>query len=181
MIDYKNKDIFNKFPFMDINHIILPHYPSGPTGVTGSTGTAGVGLTNYLYAFDTTNQSIVVGGNVTFNTNGPIIGTALTHIASTGNIIINTLGTYVAEFQLESSRENQFSFALNGIPIPGGPFGTGSPHSVNQGTVAFTVTLVPSTLTLINNTSSAGTITLSNSDGGSLTNVSASISIFQVG
>ncbi|HHY2677529.1 TPA: collagen-like protein, partial [Bacillus toyonensis] len=41
MIDYKNKDIFNKFPLMDIYHIILPHYPTGPTGVTGSTGATG--------------------------------------------------------------------------------------------------------------------------------------------
>ncbi|PFB92213.1 hypothetical protein CN296_28415 [Bacillus cereus] len=122
-----------------------------------------------------------MGGNVTFNTNGPIVGTALTHITGTGNIIINTIGTYVAEFQLEAARENQFSFALNGTPIPGGRFGTGSPHSINKGTVAFTVTAVPSTLTLINNISSAGTITLSNNDGGSLTSVSASISIFQVG
>ncbi|MEG7924862.1 collagen-like protein [Bacillus cereus] len=211
MINNKNKDILNKFPLMDIKNIILPHYPTGPTGHTGSTGntgstgstgptgstghtgstgstgstgptgSAGVGLTNYLYVFDTTNQSIVVGGNVTFNTNGSIVGTALTHITGTGNIIINTIGTYVAGFQLEAARENQFSFALNGTPIPGGRFGTGSPHSINQGTVAFTVTAVPSTLTLINNISSAGTITLSNNDGGSLTSVSASISIFQVG
>ncbi|MCU4997906.1 collagen-like protein [Bacillus cereus] len=238
LIEYKNKDIFNTFTFLDIKPIIIPHHPTGPTGVTGRTGItgptgvtgrtgvtgptgitgktgvtgptgvtgltgvtgptgdtgstgitgptgvtgpAGVGLTNYLYIFDTTNQSIVVGGSVTFNTNGPIIGSAFTHIAGTGNITINTRGTYVAEFQLEAARENQFSFALNGTPIPGGRYGTGSPHSINQGTVAFTVTTVPSTLTLINNTSSAGTITLSNNDGGSLTNVSASISIFQVG
>ncbi|WP_333563872.1 collagen-like protein, partial [Bacillus cereus group sp. BY9-3LC] len=155
--------------------------PTGPTGSTGPTGAASVGLTNYLYVFDTTNQTIAVGSSVTFNTNGPITGTALSHITGTGNIIINTLGTYVAEFQLQASRENQFSFALNGTPIPGGRFGTGSPHTINQGTAAFTVTVVPSTLTLINNTSSTGTVTLSNNDGGSLTNVSASISIFQVG
>ncbi|PDY20782.1 collagen-like triple helix repeat-containing protein [Bacillus cereus] len=155
--------------------------PTGSTGSTGPTGAASVGLTNYLYVFDTTNQSIAVGSSVTFNTNGPITGTALSHITGTGNIIINTLGTYVAEFQLQASRENQFSLQLNGTPISGGRFGTGSPHTINQGTAAFTVTVVPSTLTLINNTSSAGTITLSNSDGGSLTNVSASISIFQVG
>ncbi|MGF1438516.1 collagen-like protein [Bacillus thuringiensis] len=154
---------------------------TGSTGSTGPTGAASVGLTNYLYVFDTTNQSIAVGSSVTFNTNGPITGTALSHITGTGNIIINTLGTYVAEFQLQASRENQFSLELNGTPIPGGRFGTGSPHTINQGTAAFTVTVVPSTLTLINNTSSASTITLSNSDGGSLTNVSASISIFQVG
>ncbi|PFN54353.1 collagen-like triple helix repeat-containing protein [Bacillus thuringiensis] len=154
---------------------------TGSTGSTGPTGAASVGLTNYLYVFDTTNQSIAVGSSVTFNTNGPITGTALSHITGTGNIIINTLGTYVAEFQLQASRENQFSLELNGTPISGGRFGTGSPHTINQGTAAFTVTVVPSTLTLINNTSSAGTITLSNSDGGSLTNVSASISIFQVG
>ncbi|OTZ55147.1 collagen-like protein, partial [Bacillus thuringiensis] len=158
-----------------------PTGSTGHTGSTGPTGAASVGLTNYLYVFDTTNQSIAVGSSVTFNTNGPITGTALSHITGTGNIIINTLGTYVAEFQLQASRENQCSFALNGTPIPGGRFGTGSPHTINQGTAAFTVTIVPSTLTLINNTSSAGTITLSNSDGGSLTNVSASISIFQVG
>ncbi|MGX7628835.1 collagen-like protein [Bacillus thuringiensis] len=154
---------------------------TGATGSTGPTGAASVGLTNYLYVFDTTNQTIAVGSSVTFNTNGPITGTALSHITGTGNIIINTLGTYVAEFQLQASRENQFSFALNGTPIPGGRFGTGSPHTINQGTAAFTVTVVPSTLTLINNTSSTGTVTLSNNDGGSLTNVSASISIFQVG
>ncbi|WP_439650220.1 collagen-like protein [Bacillus tropicus] len=154
---------------------------TGATGSTGTTGAASVGLTNYLYVFDTTNQTIAVGSSVTFNTNGPITGTALSHITGTGNIIINTLGTYVAEFQLQASRENQFSFALNGTPIPGGRFGTGSPHTINQGTAAFTVTVVPSTLTLINNTSSTGTVTLSNNDGGSLTNVSASISIFQVG
>ncbi|MGG2015468.1 hypothetical protein [Bacillus sp. S10(2024)] len=165
---------------MDINKIILPHLPPGPAGSTGATGPAGLGLTNYLYTFDTTNQSVAVGSNVTFNTNGPIIGTALTHIAGTGNIIINTLGTYLAEFQLMATRENQFSFELNGTPISGGRYGTGSPHALNQGIVAFTVTAIPSTLTLVNNISSSGTITLSNTDGGSLTAVSASISIFQV-
>ncbi|MFK4354564.1 hypothetical protein ABH964_003911 [Bacillus sp. RC92] len=202
MITHKDKDMFNNFPFLNISKIILPHFPTGPTGntgITGSTGSTGItgstgptgstgitgstglGLTNYLYTFDTTNQSVAVGGNVTFNTNGPIVGTALTHIAGTGNIIINTLGIYVAEFQLASSRENQFSLELNGTPIAGGRYGTGAPHTLNQGTAAFIVTVVPSTLTLINNISSAGTITLSNNEGGSLTTVSASMSIFQVG
>ncbi|WP_235435047.1 hypothetical protein [Bacillus cereus] len=76
-----------------------------------------------------------------------------------------------------TSRKNQLSLALNGTPIASGRYGTGAPHTLNQGIAAFTITVVPSTLTLINNISSAGTITLSSAEGGSLTTVSASISI----
>ncbi|WP_255302344.1 collagen-like protein, partial [Bacillus cereus] len=154
---------------------------TGPTGPTGPTGVTGLGFTNYLYTYDTTNQLVAVGSAITFNTNGPIIGTAFTHVAGTSNIIINTLGTYVAEFTLTAVQANQFSFELNGIPIPGGRYGTGVNRIQTTGTVAFTVTTVPSTLTLVNNTSTTGTVTLSNTEGGSLTAVSASISIFQIG
>ncbi|KIU76448.1 triple helix repeat-containing collagen [Bacillus thuringiensis Sbt003] len=61
----------------------------------GPTGNNVSGITNYLYTYDTTNQLIAVGSAVSFNTNGPIIGSALTHVAGTTNIIINTIGTYV--------------------------------------------------------------------------------------
>ncbi|PGR55025.1 hypothetical protein COC49_30485 [Bacillus cereus] len=118
---------------------------------------------------------------MTFSTNGPIIGTGLSHVAGTANIIINTIGTYVAEFILTVSQTNQFSFALNGTPIPGGRYGAGTNHIQNIGRVAFTVTTVPSTLTLINNTSTPANVTLANNEGGSLTVVTASISISQVG
>ncbi|TKJ01321.1 hypothetical protein FC695_19390 [Bacillus cereus] len=138
-------------------------------------------MTNYLYTYDTTNQLVAVGSAVTFNTNGPIVGTAFTHVAGTANIVINTLGTYVAEFTLTASQQNQFSFALNGIPIPGGRYGTGVNRIQNTGRVAFTVVAVPATLTLINNTSTTGTVTLSNNEGGSLVAVSASVSIFRIG
>ncbi|MDZ4454846.1 collagen-like protein, partial [Bacillus cereus] len=91
---------------------------TGATGITGSTGNTGTtgttgdsritgptgnnvsGITNYLYTYDTTNQLIAVGSAVSFNTNGPKIGSALTHVAGTTNIIINTIGTYVADFTL---------------------------------------------------------------------------------
>ncbi|PFU36465.1 hypothetical protein COK69_03190 [Bacillus cereus] len=126
---------------------------------------------------------MAVGSAVSFNTNGPIIGSALTHVAGTTNIIINTIGTYVADFMLTAIQANQFSLALNGVPIPGGRYGTGINRIQTTGKVAFTVITVPSTLTLINNTSTAGTgnITLSNNEGGALTAVSASLSIFQIG
>ncbi|WP_171053861.1 collagen-like protein, partial [Bacillus cereus] len=165
---------------------------TGPTGTTGATGATGItgptgnnvsGITNYLYTYDTTNQLIAVGSAVSFNTNGPKIGSALTHVAGTTNIIINTIGTYVADFTLTAIQANQFSLALNGVPIPGGRYGTGINRIQTTGKVAFTVITVPSTLTLINNTSTAGTgnITLSNNEGGALTTVSASLSIFQIG
>ncbi|MEF8679015.1 UNVERIFIED_CONTAM: hypothetical protein ORM23_02740 [Bacillus cereus] len=105
----------------------------------------------------------------------------MTHVAGTANIVINTIGTYAAEFSLTATHANQFSFELNGISIPGGRYGTGVDRIQNTGNVAFTVTTVPSILTLVNNTSTIGTVTLSNTEGGSLTAVSASISIFQIG
>ena len=55
------------------------------------------------------NQAVAVGSAITFNTNGPITGTAFTHVAGTPNIVINTLGTYVAEFTLTAVQANQFS------------------------------------------------------------------------
>ncbi|HDR4464908.1 TPA: hypothetical protein QCP98_005824 [Bacillus cereus] len=122
-----------------------------------------------------------VGSAITFNTNGPIIGAALTHIAGTENIIINITGTYVAEFNLTAVQANQFSFSLNGTPIPGGRYGTTVNRIQTTGNVAFTVTTVPSTLTLVNDTSTTGTVTLSNNGGGTLTAVSASISVVRIG
>lgn len=55
---------------------------------------------------DTTNPLIAVGSAVSFNTNGPIIGSALTHVVGTTSIIINTLGTYVADFTLRAVQAN---------------------------------------------------------------------------
>ncbi|WP_155119732.1 MULTISPECIES: hypothetical protein [Bacillus] len=49
------------------------------------------------------------------------------------------------------------------------------------GRVAFTVVTVPATLTLINNPSTTRTVTLSNNEGGSLTAVSAGISVYLIG
>ncbi|MDA2384109.1 NTTRR-F1 domain [Bacillus cereus] len=157
---------------------------TGITGVTGVTGPTGIGeliLTNYLYTFDTTNQAVTVGNAVVFNTNGPLVGAALTHTVGTANIVINQVGTYVANFTLTAVQANQFSFVLNGVSIPGGRYGTGINHIQTTGSVAFTVTTVPSTLTLVNHTSTTGTVTLSNNEGGNLIGVSASISIFRIG
>ncbi|MBG0967091.1 hypothetical protein F3I01_29075 [Bacillus sp. SRB1LM] len=100
---------------------------------------------------------MVVGSAVSFNTNGPIIGSALTHVVGTTSLIINTIGTYVADFTLRAVQANQFSLMLNGVPIPGGRYGTGINRIQTTGT---------------------GTIALSNNERGDLTAVSAGLSIF---
>ncbi|WP_257144182.1 hypothetical protein [Bacillus cereus] len=148
-------------------------------GATGPTGASG--LTNYLYTYDPTNQSVTVGSAITFNTNGPIVGIALSHVAGTTNFIINTIGTYIAEFTLTTVQANQLSFVLNNAPIPGGRYGTGVNWIQITGRIAFTVTRVPFTLTLVNNTSTTGTVTFSNNEGGTLTAVSAGINVYRIG
>jgi hypothetical protein len=79
---------------------------------------------------------------------------------------------------LNAESPNQFALHLNGSAIPGSRYSAGSdPQSHrNTGQAIFTVSTIPSTLTL-NNDTSTGTVTLDPIAGGTVTGTSASVLI----
>jgi hypothetical protein len=151
---------------------------TGAIGATGATGATGPNVISSLFVFDTTVQTIPIGGSVSFNTNGPI-SAPFSHVAGTPIITIGATGVYLAQFRFSAQDRNQFSFFLNGSPISGGRYGQQSNNDINSGMVIFNVTTSPSVLTLVNN-SSVGNIVLDPTQGGTLTADSAAITILKL-
>lgn len=115
---------------------------------------------------------------MSFNTNGPIGGTAISHVPGSTDIILNETGVYSATYMVSAAAQNQFSLWLNGTVIAGSRYGSGNnPQSRRTtGQAIFTVITVPSILTLRNDNSS-GPITLDPTAGGALLGTSASVLI----
>jgi len=143
---------------------------TGQTGVTGATGTA---LLAYGYVYNILGQIVPVGGNVIFDSNGPLFG-GITHVPATDSIIITTTGTYSITFMVSGTTANQFTLFVDGIAIPSTVYGSGS-ITIGQAIVSIPG---PSTLTLRNNVST-GPITLA-ATGGLAPGINASIRILRI-
>ncbi len=79
--------------------------PVGPTGATGATGpigpTGATGpalATGVLTALDTTAQSTVEEGDITFNTTPVIVGTSISHEEGSAVFVITEEGVYLVTF-----------------------------------------------------------------------------------
>ncbi|WP_158594196.1 hypothetical protein [Cohnella faecalis] len=125
------------------------------------------------------NQSIDIFEAVSFASNGPSFGTAITHAPGTTDIVINTAGTYFIVWRATSQESNQFAIWRGLSPIPESRHSVGMDSVNNAGSFIVDLAAVPVTLTLRNN-SSFTTVVVSESLGGSETSVSASINIFKI-
>lgn len=117
--------------------------PSGPTGATGATGATGptgatgatgpIGLTGpgvetaLLSAYDTATQALDPNEIVQFPLlSAPVSGTSFTYNAATGEVTFLQAGTYDLTYGLRVVEDGLFGAALNGVPIPGTLYQTGS-------------------------------------------------------
>jgi hypothetical protein len=64
------------------------------------------------------------GGDVTFDTNGPIVG--FTHTPGTAQIIVSSAGTYAVMFSVTGTAAGQFTLFDNSTPIAGSDYSSGT-------------------------------------------------------
>lgn len=140
-------------------HRVLPAEldPVGPTDAYG-------------YVYNTSAQSVAAGADVTFDTNGVLVG--ISHTAGTAPITISNTGDYLFSYVAGSTGDQQFELTLGDTPVAGTTYGIGV-TGANYGQVITTVATAGITATLRNATSS--TIVLPVNQGGSATTVNASL------
>jgi hypothetical protein len=134
-------------------------------------------LAEYAYIYNTTAQTVAVEADVTFDTNGVIVG-SLTHTAGTATITIGTSGDYAIWFITAAVEPSQFSLFVNGTVVSGAIYGSGAGTQANPGMVILTAT-AGDVITLRNHTS-AGAITLQTLAGGTQVNANASLMIEKI-
>lgn len=155
--------------------------PIGPQGLTGATGPQGpqgiqgiqgpAGTSDYAYVYNLGFQSVALEADVSFDTNG--VSSGITHTAGTAAIVIVSAGTYNISFSVSSTAPNQFALYLNGSPVAGGTYGSGSGTQQNNGSVI--LSLLPGDIVTLRNHSSTGAVTLQTLAGGTQPNVNASV------
>jgi hypothetical protein len=129
----------------------------------------------YAYIYNTGAQSVILGGSVTFDTNGPITA-SISHTAGTASTVLASAGTYRFTFIVEGTAANQFTIYVNGVAETSSVYGTGVGSTPNIGQAIITVPAA-AVITLRNTT--LGAITLA-SFPGSFSNVNASMIIEQL-
>ena len=99
---------------------IGPTGPTGPIGPTGPTGPSGgggggAGLRAFGNVFQIGTESVPVGSDVTFGSNGPLFN--MTHTLGTAPIVIGITGTYNIAFTINTSNNNPQDWAIfvNGV------------------------------------------------------------------
>ncbi|MCK9574406.1 MAG: collagen-like protein [Clostridia bacterium] len=128
--------------------------------------------------YNNTTQTVAVGTDVTFSTNGRIVG-SITHVAGASTIVVNETGDYDITYTVTTALEGtgQFSLFLNGIVVTGTRFGTVGDEVV--GSVIIRIT-TGDTLTLRNDLTLVP-IVLATTTGGTLQVENASITLKRIG
>jgi hypothetical protein len=134
-------------------------------------------LSAYGYIYNTTAESVAQEASVIFSSNGLLVG--ITHTAGTSSVGVTSTGTYAIYFSVTGGQQNQFAVFVNGIVVPESLYGTGSGNVANDGMVILNLT-AGDVLTVVNHTSNANSVSLSTNDGGTQTNVNASILIERI-
>jgi hypothetical protein len=119
-------------------------------------------------------QTVPVETDVIFDTNGILIPVIM-HTPGTTQITVTNPGNYEVTFSVSGVEPNQFALFLNGSPVTGTVYGSGAGTQQNNGQAIIAVT-AGDVLTLRNH-SSAAAVTLQTLDGGTQTNVNASVII----
>ncbi|MDR3550513.1 MAG: hypothetical protein P4L31_03810 [Candidatus Babeliales bacterium] len=151
---------------------------TGATGIAGATGPTGVsGILAFAYVYNLAPQTVLVGSDVLFDTNGPL-SAGFIHIPGTASVIIGNTGVYSIGFSILGINLNQISLFNSGVQIPGTIYGTGTGPSQNNGEVLVALT-AGDVITLRLTASPVGSVLL-NPQGGAATNVNASILLQQI-
>lgn len=162
---------------------------TGATGFTGPTGSTGPQVSAiYGQIYKTSTQSVASNTAVTFNNNVNLSG--ISHTAPSGNIVINTGGTYFLSFSaiVESDalalKDQSFAIFNNGSIVANTNFGISTPGISLSVTGVYEVSgsaiiVVASgnTLTLVNTTESSITIP---TGIGNQTVINASVALFRI-
>ncbi|MGJ7045849.1 hypothetical protein HNR52_002054 [Thermoanaerobacterium thermosulfurigenes] len=111
IIGYESTNNVNK-PYLEITYEPCPVCPTGPTGPTGA------GIAAYGYIYNTTGNTVILGGDVTFDSNGPLVG--ISHTTGTAPITFVIGGTYRIGYTTTASVAvlNSMVLTLNGTPLP---------------------------------------------------------------
>ncbi len=131
---------------------------------------AQVGGNAYGYVYNTSTQSVIAGADVTFDSNGVLVG--ISHTAGQAPVTIGDTGDYLFTFVAGSTGAQQFELTLGNAVVAGTTYGIGI-TGANYGQVITTVATTGITATLRNATSS--TIVLPVNQGGSGTSINASL------
>jgi hypothetical protein len=134
-------------------------------------------LAAYGYIYNLSAQNVSQEAAVTFDTNGILVG--ITHTAGSSNVGITSSGTYMVTFSVTAGQQAQFALFQNGVPVPGGIYGSGSGNEDDFGQVIVNLT-AGDVLTIVNHTSKTTSVALSSPAGGSQSNVDASIVIEKI-
>ena len=150
----------------------------GPQGPVGSQGPPGsVGPAAYFYASNTSPESVLPDGIVTFDLPGPSLG--ITTDVADDQFTVPTAGVYKVSFGVVTDARSQLNVEVNGLDPLGGSMVFGS---VGPGPFGGTTTLdlqAGDTIALANRTS-ATDLNLMSPAGGSGPSTSAWISIEQL-
>lgn len=168
---------------------------TGPMGITGATGFTGpTGATGpqvsatYGQIYKTTTQAVASGSAVTFNGNANLSG--ISHTSPSGNIVVNTGGTYFISFSVTvqsaalSAKAHAFAIFNNGSIVANTNYGITTPGISLTATGDYQVT--GSAIIVV---SSGNTLTLVNTTGASInlptgigtqTVVNASVGLFRI-
>jgi len=142
-----------------------------------STGSGG----NYGYVYALTPQSVAAftalgTGEVIFDAAGPLNG--VTWVSGTDITVVNA-GTYEVTFQVSGTEPNQFAIFVNDVPQQSTVGGSGA--GTQQNSISSILTLPAGAVINLVNYVTAGAVTLASVVGGTQPNVTANVTINQVG
>ena len=122
-------------------------------------------------------QVVAVEADITFSTNGVIVGT-IAHTAGSSTIQLGSAGDYAIWFYANGVEPNQFSLFQQGASVAGAIYGSGAGTQGNTGMVI--ITAAANDVLTVRNHSSAAAVTLQTLAGGTKINTNASILIQKI-
>jgi BclA C-terminal domain len=128
----------------------------------------------YAYVYNTAAETVQVGDDINFDTNG-VMSSAITHAPGTAGIHLVNAGTYKVTFSVSATESNQMALYVAGVLVPGSIYGSGAGTQQNTGQAIVTVP-AGAVLTLKNHTSAAA-VGLQAAAGGTQPNANASVAI----
>lgn len=142
-----------------------------------STGSGG----SYGYVYALTPQSVAAyttlgTGEVIFDAAGPLNGVTW---VSGRDITVVKAGTYNVTFQVSGTEPNQFAIFVNDVPQQSTVGGSGA--GTQQNSISSILTLPAGAVINLVNYVTAGAVTLASTVGGTQPNVTANVTISQVG